>query len=246
MKKKFRIVVSIFVDKNFAQLKEKIKIAKLEGADVVELRADSYPKIIENDLLKLKGISNNLKIPIIFTLRSREEGGKHNFSFEKKLKLLKKAIDLNFEYIDIELKFLQRLGKNVPDLKGNSKTKIILSFHNLKGAETLEGLRQIKKRIASLKPDVIKLAVFSRSEKTNQDILKIIGETKREGKHKFLFRNFSNFEIKNIIGIALGEKGKDARLKAIPENYFSYFCLNEKEKTAPGQISLAEFNYLKN
>jgi 3-dehydroquinate dehydratase type I len=230
--KKFRIVVSIFVDRNFEKLKEKLKIAKLEGADVVELRADSYPEITENDLLKLKEISNNIKIPVIFTLRSREEGGKHNFSFEKKLKLTEKALNLNFDYLDIELKFLEKLKKNVPDLKGDSRAKIILSFHNLKGAETLEGLRGLKKRMLNLKPDIGKLAVFSRSEKTNQDVLKIIKETKREGK--------------NIIGIAMGEKGRDARLKAIPENYFSYFCLNEKEKTASGQMSLAEFNCLKN
>ncbi len=224
MKKKFRIVVSIFVDRNFEKLKEKLKTAKLEGTDVVELRADSEPEISEHDLVKLRAISKNFKIPAIFTLRSKEEGGKNNFPFAKKLKLLKKAIDLNFEYVDIELKFLEKLGKNVPDLKGKSRTKIILSFHNLKGTETLEGLRRIKKRMLNLKPDVIKIAVFSKSEKTNQDILKLIKEAKREGK--------------NIIGIAMGEKGKDARLKAIPENYFSYFCLNEKEKTAPGQISL--------
>ncbi|MBU4299224.1 type I 3-dehydroquinate dehydratase [Patescibacteria group bacterium] len=231
MKKKFRIVVSIFVNRNFAQLKEKIKIAKLEGADVIELRADSYPKISVNDLLKLKKISNALKIPVIFTLRSKEEGGKYNFSFEKKLKLIEKAIELNFEYVDIELKFLEKLGKNVLKLKGNSKIKIILSFHNLKGTETLEGLRGIKKRIASLKPDIIKLAVFSRSEKTNQDILKIIKETKREGK--------------DIVGIALGERGKKIRLKSAFEgNYLTYCCLNKKEKTAPGQLTLNDFKKL--
>lgn len=222
-----KIVVSIFVQGNFAQLKEKIKTAKLERADVVELRADSYSKISESDLDRLKKISKELKIPAIFTLRTKEEGGRYNFSFAKKLKLTEKALNLNFGYIDIELKFLEKLGKNIPNLKGDSKAKIILSFHNLKEPESLEKLRRIKKRMLNLKPDIVKLAVFSRSEKTNQDILKLIQETKREGK--------------NIIGIAMGEKGKSARLKAIPDNYFSYFCLNEKEKTAPGQMSLAEF-----
>lgn len=227
-----KIAVSIFINGNFVKLKEKMKTAKLEGADVVELRADSYPKITENDLLKLKEISKGLKISVIFTLRSKKEGGKCNFSFAKKLKLTEKALSLNFDYLDIELKFLEKLGENVLKLKGDSGTKIILSYHNPKGAETLEELRQIKKRMLNLKPDIMKLAVFSRSEKTNQDILKLIQETKKEGK--------------NIIGIAMGEKGKSARLKAISDNYFSYFCLNEKEKTAPGQMSLAEFNCLKN
>lgn len=234
-----KIVVSIFVQGNFAQLKEKIKTAKLERADVVELRADSYSKISESDLDRLKKISKELKIPAIFTLRTKEEGGRYNFSFAKKLKLTEKALNLNFDYIDIELKFLEKLGKNVPYLKGNSKTKIILSYHNLKGTESLEGLRGIKKRMSALKPDVIKIAVFSRNEKmpisssildkvgTNQDILKLIKETKREGRH--------------IIGIAMGKKGKTARLKALSDNYFSYFSLNEKEKTAPGQLSLTDF-----
>ena len=221
-----KIVASIFITENFSELKEKIKTAKLKGAEVVELRADSYRKISQDDLGKLKEISKDLKIPLIFTLRAKEEGGKSNFPFEKKLNLIKKAIDLNFDYLDIELKFLEKLGKNVFELKGNSKTKIILSYHNLKGAESLEGLRRIKKRMLALKPDVIKLAVFSRSEKTNQNILKLIKETKREGK--------------NQIGIAMGEKGRSARLKALADNYFSYFCLTEKEKTGPGQMSLSD------
>lgn len=232
MKKKFKIVVSIFLSGNFEKLKEKIKTAKLEGADVVELRTDSYPKIGQNDLLKLKEISDDLKIPVIFTLRSKEEGGRYNFSFGEKLNLIKKVIALNFDYLDVELKFFEKLGKSIPALKRNSKTKIILSFHNLKRAEPLEGLRGIKKRMLSWKPDVIKIAVLSKSEKTNQNILKLIKETKKEGK--------------NIIGIAMGNRGKSTRLKAIPDNYFSYFCLSEKQKTAPGQTSLAEFNCLKN
>jgi len=224
---KNKIAASIFLNGNFEKLKEKMKIAKLKGADVVELRADSYREILENDLLKLKEISQELKMPVIFTLRSREEGGKFNFPFEKKLNLIKKALQLDFDYLDIELKFLEKLGKNVPDLKRSSKTKIILSYHNLKRGESLEKLREIKRRMIKLKPEVIKIAVFSKSEKTNQNILKLIREIKREGK--------------NIIGIALGEEGKTARLKAFSNNYFSYFCLKEKEKTAPGQISLAEF-----
>lgn len=227
MKKKLGLVVSIFIQGNFAQLKEKIKIAKLEGADAVELRADSRPKIAENDLLKLKKISRELKIPVIFTLRSREEGGRYNFSPERRLNLIKRALELNFDYLDIELKFLEKLEKNVPDFKEKSKTKIILSYHNLKSAENFEGLRMIKKRMLALEPDIMKIAVFSKAEKTNQDILNLVKETKREGK--------------KIIGIAMGEKGRIARLKAISDNYFSYFCLDEKEKTAPGQISLAEF-----
>ena len=178
-------------------------------------------------LLKLKQISEELKMPVIFTLRSREEGGRSHFPFEKKLSLIKKVLKLNFDYFDIELKFLEKLKESIPNLKGDSKTKIILSYHNLKGAEDIEKLRMIKKRMLNLKADVIKIAVFSRGEKTNQDILKLIKETKREGK--------------NIIGIAMGKKGRNARLKAIPENYFSYFCLSEKEKTAPGQMSLKKW-----
>jgi len=227
-RKKPRIVVSLFFEGNFKRLKEKMEVAKLRGADAVELRIDAEPKIVEKDLLKLKGISERLKIPVIFTLRSKEEGGKYDFPFGRKLKLIKRALQLNFDYLDIELKFLEKLEKNIPQLKGSSKTKIILSYHNLKGAEGFKKLREIKKRMLILKPDVIKIAVFSKSEKTNQDILKLIRETKQEGK--------------KIIGISMGEKGREARLKAIAENEFSYFSLDEK--TAPGQISLAELNLI--
>jgi 3-dehydroquinate dehydratase-1 len=231
MRQRYKIVTSIFLNRDLAKIREKIRRAKREGANCIELRGDSYPKISQEDLFKLRRISKELNIPTIFTLRAREEGGRYHFSVERKLNLIKKAIDLNFEYLDIELRFLEKLKKTVFDLKRNSKTKVILSHHNLKGAKDINELRKIKNKMLNLGADILKIAVFSKSKSTNQDILELIREAKREGR--------------KFIGITMGKKGKEVRIKGLLEgNYFGYFSSNKKEETAPGQISLAELKKL--
>jgi len=220
MRKKSKIAVPIFLNKDFGKLREKIREAKKKGGEAIELRGDSFSEIREEDLEKLREICQKEKILAIFTLRDKEEGGKLSFPFERKLRLIKKALSLNFEFLDLEWKFLERLKTDWKRLKGKSRTKLILSYHNFKKRYTLPELKRIKNKISSFHPDIVKIAIFSFGERENKAVLELI---KRE---------------KNIIGIAMGEKGKKARLEGIFYNFFSYFSLNEK--SAPGQLSLED------
>ena len=140
---------------------------------------------------------------------------------------------MGFEYVDLELGFLEKMKMTAIGLKNGSKTKIILSYHNFKNPFKIKDLREIKKRMLALKPDIMKIAVFSQGEGTNRAVLRLIRETKKEGK--------------NIIGIAMGEKGKGARVKGLSAgNYLDYFALNKRERTAPGQLLLCDLKEEKN
>ncbi len=225
-KNRARIALPIFIRSDFGKLEEKIKTAKRKGAEIIELRIDSYPGIKIDELRKLKKILEKWKLPAIFTIRTKEEGGRFRFPEEKKLKLIREGIRLGFEYLDVELAFLEKMKISLSSLKRNSKTKIILSYHNFKDALRIGDLRKIKKRMSAFGPDIIKIAVFSQGEETNRAVLRLIREAKKQGE--------------NIIGIAMGEKGKEARIRGLSAgNYLDYFALSRKESTAPGQVLLS-------
>jgi 3-dehydroquinate dehydratase type I len=229
MKKKFKIVIPIFLNSDFKKIERKIKKAKILGADFVELRADSFFQIKKEDLRKLRKILKKLKIPGIFTLRSKEEGGKFNFEKEKKLELIKEAINLGFEFVDVEMSFLEKIGKDVLSLKKKSKVKIILSYHNFKKPLTFREIEKIKRKMEKLKPDIYKIAVISKGKFKKEPILKLIEKAKKEKK--------------KIIAIAMGEKAKFLRIKAMKMgNYLNYFSLDPKEKTAPGQVWIGDLD----
>ncbi len=219
-----KIVVPLFFKGDLKEIIDKTKLAKKEGAKVIEIRGDSFLQICEKDLEKLKEISKKLKIPFILTLREKKEGGVFQIPFEKKQNLIKKAILLNFDFLDIELEFLEKLKKNAKELKGNSKTKIILSYHNFKDKVNLKKLKEIKKRMEALKPDILKFAFLPKTKRENQIILKFLKQLKKERKKSIL--------------ISMGELGKRSRLETIEDNFFSYFAL--KDKTGPGQLTIEQ------
>ncbi|MCD6148354.1 type I 3-dehydroquinate dehydratase [bacterium] len=225
-KNRGRIASPIFISSDFGKLEEKIKTAKRKGAEIIELRIDSYPGIKISEVRKLKKILEKRKLPAIFTIRAKEEGGRFYFPEEKKLKLIREGIRLGFEYLDVELTFLEKMKIGLSSLKRNPKTKIILSYHNFKNTLKIGDLRKIKKRMSAFGPDIIKIAVFSQGEETNRAVLRLIREAKKQGE--------------NIIGIAMGKKGKEARIKGLSAgNYLDYFAISRKESTAPGQILLS-------
>ena len=67
-------------------------------ADIIELRID----YIKNNL-NLKKLIEKAEKPLIVTNRNKFNNGKFEGSEEKRIGLLKKAIELNVDYVDIEI-----------------------------------------------------------------------------------------------------------------------------------------------
>nr|MBP9759573.1 type I 3-dehydroquinate dehydratase [Candidatus Dojkabacteria bacterium] len=80
--------------------------------------------------------------------------------------------------------------------------------------------------------DISKLVVMYENERTNQDILKLINETRKENKE--------------IITIVMGEEGKVTRLEGLKVGSYLTYATIDNVQTAPGQVGVEEVKeYLK-
>jgi 3-dehydroquinate dehydratase/shikimate dehydrogenase len=191
-------------------------IKNASQADIIELRADLIRGI------DIKRILKSTKKPIIVTVRKKSEGGKFSGSEEKRLKLLRDAVDLGADFVDIELSSGTKAITQL--MKDKGKTKIIVSYHNFK--ETPNNLEVIYRKIKKTGCNVIKIATFANSISDNVKIFKLIKKAKRENK--------------NIIALCMGEKGQVSRiLSPVLGAFLTFGALKKGKESAPGQIEAA-------
>ncbi|MFO0909773.1 MAG: shikimate dehydrogenase [Isosphaeraceae bacterium] len=132
-----------------SSLAEEWKAAAEAGVDMVELRVDCLRRDPD-----LKRILANRPTPLVFTLRRGADGGLWRGNEEKRQALLREAIALGVDYVDLELdvaKSIRRYGK----------TKRIVSYHNLKG--TPGEIQDIAHQCDELDADVVKIACLAHS-----------------------------------------------------------------------------------
>ena len=115
------------------------------GADLVELRADA---IRDLDLGKLRAAGSS---PLILTCRSPREGGVFSGSETERREILRRALALGFDFVDIELDTMSDTLRGV-----ETSSRLILSHHAFDSLpEDLSGLVD---RAATWGADVVKLA----------------------------------------------------------------------------------------
>ncbi len=188
-------------------------------ADLLELRVDY---LREPDLGRL---SNGRKKPFIITNRRKEEGGRYRGDENKRLGVLKEAIDLGMEFIDVELEtpspWLHRLIKN------KKKTKVIFSFHDFTKTPSEQELRKIYDRMIEQGADIAKIVTYAQSYDDNLKLLSLIPYA-RERKQE-------------IVAFCMGEKGRMSRIFApMMGAAWTYGCLSRSRRSAPGQLTVEE------
>jgi 3-dehydroquinate dehydratase-1 len=199
--------------------------AKKNDADIIEIRID-YTKSVDFTLSDLVELKNVLELPTIITIRVPSEGGVNEFAYERKLSLWKKSFEMGFEYIDIELETVIRNEIDINNLKGDSKSKLILSYHDFDSDDTFENLVNYRNEMYELGADIAKLVVMYQNENTNEVILNLIEDARKMDKE--------------IIAIAMGEKGRITRLEGLKRGAFLTFATLGDVTTAPGQCSCRE------
>ena len=101
----------------------KLKEAEKTG-DITELRLDYIKGISKESLEKL--LLQKTK-PVIVTIRGKNEGGNFEGSKEKRVTLLKKAIELNSDYIDIEISSGKKVISELIKKQKEHKNNLLLS-----------------------------------------------------------------------------------------------------------------------
>ncbi len=208
-------------------------------ADFLELRMDLIGKISLARLISaVRDESDSVRI--IVTCRKADEaasaGGSARAgsvvkSRDEKVALLKEAIDLGADFIDIELtegsKIINEL-KSSCERKGG-KTQMIVSYHNLQDTPSLTQLKKIFHRCVRYRPDVVKIVTTATTVEDNLTTLNLI--------------SYARAKSQKIISLCMGDQGGVSRAVApLMGNFLSFAALDRVGQSAPGQFTVHEMN----
>ncbi|KAL1650810.1 3-dehydroquinate dehydratase (3-dehydroquinase) [Diplodia intermedia] len=203
------------------------------GSDAVEVRVDLLEDpnaengIPTTDFLidQITFLRSKVSHPLIFTIRSRSQGGKFpDGANDAALGLYKLAIRMGFEFVDLEITYPEELLQEISSNKGSSK--IIASHHDPKA--------ELSWSNGSWIPFYKRALQFG-------DVIKLVGVAKT------LQDNFELAEFKSwaeqthpipVIGINMGTIGK---LSRIINGFMTPVSHPELPgAAAPGQLSAAD------
>ena len=196
-------------------------------ADLVELRADCIEGVSLKRLLSAK------KGPVLVTARGKNEGGNFKGSETERIALLREAVRLEADLVDVELSTDANLSDTLrkETLKRGVRTKLIVSHHDFNRTPSYRTLQDICTQCAVRGADIVKIATFADSMEDNLKILKLLGWANRCGYH--------------IIALCMGEKGTASRVMApLFGSYLSFASLHEGQESAPGQLTAVEMRQI--
>jgi 3-dehydroquinate dehydratase/shikimate dehydrogenase len=177
------------------------------GAKLIELRLDYIGRSID-----LTRLLKDRPTPVVITCRRKEDGGRWDRSEDERLMILRSAIAMGVEYVDLE----EDIATKIPRY---GKTKRIVSTHNFEG--TPNDLESIHGELGKLDADIIKIAALAN---TFSDVKRMLSLMK-------------NAKVPTI-GISMGDIGTVTRILGPRYGAPFTFCVYSSERrVAPGQLT---------
>ncbi|WP_455538174.1 type I 3-dehydroquinate dehydratase [Terrisporobacter sp.] len=225
-----KVCISL-VGKTREEIKNQCKQVASMDVDIVEWRCDFFEEIFdESKVIELiKEIRFILKEkPLIFTIRSKVEGGEISIDDNKYIDLYKEVCKLNtIDIIDIELRIGEENIKELVSLFHENNTKIILSKHDFQKTPSLDKMLEYLLKMQNLKCDIPKLAVMP---KDYLDVVKLL-EVTAIMKEKY--------DDTPVITMSMGDKGMISRIGGQVFGSCLTFTSGIKA-SAPGQIGIED------
>jgi len=222
-----------------AKMKEALHSIKrsCRSADLIELRMDLIGgKHLAKLMEAIRKESGSVKI--IVTCRKKEEAvvagvvsrpKRAAISTKEKMALLQEAIERGADFIDIELAEGRRAINGLKSLcaqKGN-KTKIIISYHNLRETPAPSVLKKIFHQCAGHQPAVVKIVTTAKNMEDNLVMLDLIPYAQKHSQ--------------KIIALCMGDQGVVSRAIApLMGNFLGFASLSREGQSAPGQFTVGE------
>ena len=213
---------AIFV-RDFAQAQRDAATAAESGADMLELRIDTFT---DKDLLQR--LLRELSLPAIVTCRPVWEGGECELPERERLALLDTAAESGASYVDIELEAYRR----IPNLEMRAQTPrarragLIVSSHHFRTRPPR--LTNLLTELEQSAGDVSKIVWTARTIRDNLEVFEFL-----------LHRS------KPTIALCMGEAGLISRVLAKKFGAFLTFAsIRKAEVTAPGQLTIDEMKRL--
>ncbi|XP_011078708.1 bifunctional 3-dehydroquinate dehydratase/shikimate dehydrogenase, chloroplastic-like [Sesamum indicum] len=151
--KNSRMICAPLMAESVEQMLSDMHQAKMEGADVVEIRLGCISNFQPHRDLKL--LLENKPLPVVVVYGATWEGGQYEGDEQERLQALLLAKDLGADYIELELKVASAFMKE--DKLGRLKSsKIIVSCYLDSPASLREDLGRLVAEMQSMNADIIK------------------------------------------------------------------------------------------
>ncbi len=219
-----KICVSI-AEKDTSSIRKQVDKAFELGADYVEIRFDF---VMPEELAAAIESIEDIKGKVVFTMRSKAEGGKFVGSEEQRLFWLHKLIEQRPMLVDIELETIKG-NDDLADFIDQQKTSILVSWHDFVQTPTNDILAEMisDMRVYS---NYVKVVTTAKNVEDSLRLLDIYENT--IGLHPILF--------------AMGDAGVISRVMCtiIGNAPFTYASI--EKAIAPGQLTLTQMRRLYN
>ena len=213
------------VDEILAQANEYAK----NNVEMVEWRADLFEsgedvEVVLDVLGQIREILQNSVL--LFTVRSKVQGGQGTMASEPLLELLKKvSASKNVDIIDVEVDMWRRAFE-VVDLIHEAGVKVIGSYHDFNSTPSIEEMGEIFGRTFAAGVDIVKLAVMP---KTPQGVANLLLATSSFSDHH---------DDTPVISMSMGRLGAISRIGCYTfGSCVTFAALGET--SAPGQLGYA-------
>ncbi|QED59394.1 type I 3-dehydroquinate dehydratase [Enterococcus durans] len=211
-------------------------LAKEAGADLVEWRVDCYKDVFQQEqvietLVLLQEMLDGL--PLLFTFRTVEEGGKQDISIREYHDLYQAIIHTGLiDMVDLELFKIESLEKGLLEEIKSLGIPMIISSHDFKETPADPVLLYRLNMMEHFGADFGKLAVMPNNER---DVLRLMELTRRA----------CAFVSMPLITMSMSELGMVTRLSGhLTGSVMTFGALTTEKASAPGQIPIKELKQI--
>lgn len=219
------------VSETLTQLKEEATFLKTIDLDIVEWRVDFFEHV--EDLEKVKEAAQSIRnilpdTPILFTFRSKKEGGEKEVSPEFYVTLNKEMAQTGLvDAVDVELFTGDAYVKDVIAAAHGNDIIVVVSSHDFDKTPEKEEIISRLRKMQELGGDLPKIAVMPNS---TADVLTLLDATNTMKEQ---------YADRPIITMSMAGKGVVSRLAG--EIFGSALTFGAAKKaSAPGQVDVVE------
>lgn len=221
------------IGRTIAELYEEASCLRNADFDIVEWRVDFFKDVkkieeVKNALKKIRSIL--IDVPIIFTLRSKKEGGKIEVSREFYMELNEKIVQTKLiDIVDIELFNDKADIQKILHIAHINSTAVIISKHDFYNTPSKDEILSFLLKEQQLGGDILKIAVMPNCI---EDVITLLEAT-------YIMKK--KYAKRPLITISMGGKGIISRIGG--EIFGSDITFAALKKTsAPGQIPLYDLH----
>lgn len=216
--------------KNREEIIEEMEIVKKSNPDLIEWRVDFFEESDNPERVceMLGTINDSFKqIPVLFTFRTKEEGGEKSIMSEDYVKLLKEVSERRLaDIVDVQVFWYGEKSEDfIKELKETGAV-VLASSHHFEGTPSVREMSDALYTMENRGADIVKLAVMPQSEK---DVCALLEATMERKEH-------SN---KPMITMSMGQRGMLSRICGELTGSCVTFA-SGKQASAPGQIKADE------